>query len=142
MGIVKKVIPEGSTVALDGEITKIDSTATKKGSVKCIVKFALNNETDTLKVNNMLRLLDDESKAEDNKNTAPAEPENKPVAPVNFADVADGAYYAAAVKWAVGKSITQGTSSTMFSPDDTCTRASTVMYLWKNADSPVYGDYG
>lgn len=72
MGIVKKVIPEGSTVALDGEITKVDSTETKKGSVKYIVKFALNNETDTLKVNNTLRLLDDESKAEDNKNTAPA----------------------------------------------------------------------
>lgn len=133
---IRAVITHGSTVALDGEITKVESTATKKGSVKCSVKFTLNNETDILKVNNTLRLLEDESKTEDNKNTTPAEPENKSAASVNFADVADGAYYAAAVKWAVGKSITQGTSSTTFSPDDTCTRAQILTFLWRAVGSP------
>ena len=40
----------------------------------------------------------------------------------SFTDVSADSYYADAVKWAVDKSITAGTSATMFSPDNTCTR--------------------
>lgn len=51
-----------------------------------------------------------------------------------FRDVPSTAYYAAAVSWAVKNGITSGTSSTTFSPDQTCTRAQimTFLYRWKN----------
>ena len=48
-----------------------------------------------------------------------------------FADVAANAYYADAVKWAVEKGITQGTTATVFSPNQTCTRAQIVTFLWR-----------
>ena len=51
-----------------------------------------------------------------------------------FADVADSAYYAGAVKWAVAEGVTAGTTSTTFSPDDPCTRAQIVIFLYR-----VYG---
>lgn len=50
-------------------------------------------------------------------------------AAVSFTDVADGDYFAAAVKWAVEKNITTGTSATTFSPNDTCTRAQIITFL-------------
>ena len=46
-----------------------------------------------------------------------------------FTDVADGAFYADAVRWAVEEGITMGTSDTTFSPDVTCTRAQIVTVL-------------
>lgn len=54
----------------------------------------------------------------------------------SFADVKAGAYYENAVKWAVDKKITTGTSSTTFSPDDTCTRAQIITFLWRAVGSP------
>lgn len=56
-------------------------------------------------------------------------------APV-FADVSADSYYADAVKWAVDKSITAGTSATTFSPDNTCTRAQILTFLWRAVGSP------
>lgn len=54
-----------------------------------------------------------------------------------FADVAEDAYYAQAVLWAVEKGITKGTSETTFSPDQTCTRAHAVAFLYRLAGSPA-----
>ena len=54
-----------------------------------------------------------------------------------FTDVADDAYYADAVIWAVGKGITSGTTATTFSPNAACTRAQAVTFLWRAAGSPV-----
>ena len=48
-----------------------------------------------------------------------------------FADVADNAYYAEAVKWAVLKGVTSGTTATTFSPNDNCTRAQIVTFLYR-----------
>ena len=48
-----------------------------------------------------------------------------------FTDVAADAYYADAVLWAVREEITNGTSSTTFSPDADCTRAQIVTFLWR-----------
>ena len=48
-----------------------------------------------------------------------------------FADVGADAYYASPVAWAVGKSITNGTSATTFSPDATCTRAQILTFLYR-----------
>ena len=54
-----------------------------------------------------------------------------------FADVAEDAYYAQAVLWAVENGITNGTSETTFSPDQTCTRAHAVAFLYRLARSPA-----
>ena len=48
-----------------------------------------------------------------------------------FADVADNAYYAEAVKWAVLEGVTSGTTATTFSPNDSCTRAQIVTFLYR-----------
>ena len=49
-----------------------------------------------------------------------------------FTDVAGGAYYTDAVQWAVDKGVTVGTSSTTFSPNDTCTRSQIVTFLYRD----------
>ena len=54
-----------------------------------------------------------------------------------FVDVPANAYYADAVKWAVSKGITSGTSTTTFSPNTSCTRAQMVTFLWRAAGSPA-----
>ena len=62
---------------------------------------------------------------------------------VNFTDVPAGAYYADAVKWAVAEGITSGTSPTTFSPNNGCTRAQMVTFLWRAAGCPEpESDYG
>ena len=48
----------------------------------------------------------------------------------SFGDVAAEAYYADAVAWAVDQGITAGTGGNTFSPDQGCTRAQTVTYLY------------
>ena len=48
-----------------------------------------------------------------------------------FTDVAADAYYADAVLWAVENGITTGTADTTFSPNDDCTRAQIVTFLWR-----------
>lgn len=48
-----------------------------------------------------------------------------------FADVSQDAYYYSAVLWAIEKGVTQGTSSTAFSPNDGCTRAQIVTFLYR-----------
>lgn len=55
---------------------------------------------------------------------------------MNFIDVKTTDYFYNSVKWAVGKNITNGTSSTTFSPYKSCTRAEIVTFLWRAADSP------
>ncbi len=54
----------------------------------------------------------------------------------SFADVPTDAYYADAVKWAVQNNVTTGTSATAFSPDDTCTRAQILTFMWRALGSP------
>ena len=56
---------------------------------------------------------------------------------INFVDVKDSVYYAKAVQWAVENGITSGTSATTFSPDQVCTRAQIVTFLWRAAGSPA-----
>jgi len=64
---------------------------------------------------------------------APAAPKAK----VEFTDVDPGAYYYDAVQWAVDKGITSGTTDTTFSPDTPCSRAQTIVFLWRAAGSPA-----
>ena len=48
-----------------------------------------------------------------------------------FADVKPSAYFGSAVLWAVEKGITNGTSETTFEPNEDCTRAQVVTFLWR-----------
>ncbi len=55
-----------------------------------------------------------------------------------FSDVADpNLYYYDAVKWALEKGITTGSTATTFSPDASCTRAQMVTFLWRAAGQPA-----
>lgn len=57
--------------------------------------------------------------------------------PVVMSDVPSDAYYYDAVYWAVENGITNGTGDgTTFSPDDPCTRAQMVTFLWRAAGCP------
>lgn len=49
-----------------------------------------------------------------------------------FKDVSKDAYYRDAVLWAVERGITNGTSKSTFSPEDPCTRAHVVTFLWRS----------
>ena len=49
-----------------------------------------------------------------------------------FTDVPTGEYYTNAVLWAVQQGITTGTSTTTFSPNDPCTRAQIVTFLYRD----------
>ncbi len=60
---------------------------------------------------------------------------NPPANP--FTDVPADAWYADAVAWALENGITAGTSETTFSPNQGCTRAQIVTFLWRAAGSPV-----
>ena len=53
-----------------------------------------------------------------------------------FADVKKSAFYYKAVLWAVEKNITTGTDPTHFSPNDDCTRAQVVTFMYRAAGSP------
>lgn len=54
-----------------------------------------------------------------------------------FADVKAGQYYYKAVLWAVEHGITNGMSATEFGPDNTCTRAQIVTFLWRYEGNPA-----
>ena len=54
-----------------------------------------------------------------------------------FSDVRENAYYADAVLWAVDGGVTSGTSATTFSPDNTCTTAEVLTFLWRASGSPA-----
>lgn len=66
---------------------------------------------------------------------AAGQPEAK--AAVSFADVKPGDIFYEAVQWAVERGITNGTSSTSFSPFAPCTRGQIVTFLHRSAGSPT-----
>ncbi len=56
-----------------------------------------------------------------------------------FVDVPSGSYYEEAVNWAVENGITKGTTATTFSPEQNCSRAQIVTFLWRSEKSPAAG---
>ncbi|MCC8120591.1 MAG: S-layer homology domain-containing protein [Oscillospiraceae bacterium] len=61
-----------------------------------------------------------------------------PATGFRFDDVQNsGEYYYNAVYWAYDNGITTGTSDTLFSPSDSCTRAQFVTFLWRLAGEPT-----
>ena len=66
---------------------------------------------------------------------AAGEPQVSGVNP--FYDVHAGDYYYNAVRWAVKNGITDGTSPSTFSPNDYCSRAHIVTFLWRWMNKPA-----
>lgn len=153
----RAAVKNGTTVESAGDFTLKEPTVKNRGSVKLTLNLTLNNEKATVKVSNVVRQLeaeptDTEDNTTDNSANTPDITDNSnnntsdkdseytsgstKVTP-NFNDVADDAYYAAPVKWAVENGITTGTSSTAFSPDMTCTRAQILTFIWRAAGSPT-----
>lgn len=54
-----------------------------------------------------------------------------------FTDVQSSDYFFKAVLWAAEKGVTAGTSATTFSPNDPCTRAHVVTFLWRANNKPA-----
>ena len=76
----------------------------------------------------------------------PSKPETKPETksekkpekkPVNFVDVHENDYFYAAVQRAAENNVTKGVDDDHFAPDDICTRAQTVTFLWRAAGCPA-----
>ena len=58
---------------------------------------------------------------------------------MNMTDAPADAYYAEAVRWALSKGITTGTTKTTFSPDEICTRAQAVTFLCRSQKAAAEG---
>lgn len=54
----------------------------------------------------------------------------------DFRDIDSGAYYFTPVLWAVDNGITSGIDKTHFAPEQICTRAQVVTFLWRAAGKP------
>ena len=53
-----------------------------------------------------------------------------------FSDISASDYYHDAVMWALENGVTSGTTSTTFSPFDTCTRGQVMTFLWRANGEP------
>lgn len=53
-----------------------------------------------------------------------------------YTDVNPAGYYAVPVTWGIQHGITNGTTATTFSPNNTCTRAHILTFLWRVCGSP------
>ena len=105
-------------------MTKIDEGYTLKLRISEPVILTVGGKTSGDQKNS------DEVKADDKK----TDEASGFVAP--FTDVKTTDYYADSVKWAVEKAITAGTTETTFSPNQTCTRAQILTFLWRAFGSP------
>jgi len=54
-----------------------------------------------------------------------------------FVDVSTSGFYYKAMLWAVETGVTEGLDSTHFGPNEPCTRAQAVTFLWRAEGSPV-----
>lgn len=53
-----------------------------------------------------------------------------------FTDVPVDIWYTEPVTWAISQGITTGTSSTTFSPNETCTNAQVITFIWRACGEP------
>ena len=128
----------------NGTVTVTPKSASKGSTVTITVKpdsgYQLNDLTVTDKNGNELKLTDKGNgkytftmpagKVEINAAFV-KEVETSP-----FSDVSTSAYYYEAVKWAQEKGITGGIGNGLFGPNQPCTRAQIVTFLWRAAGSP------
>lgn len=127
-----------------GDVTVSPKNASKGDTVTITVKPDSGYELDTLTVKDA---SGSKIKVKDKGNgkftfTMPASKvtvsaEFAEIETLDFADVSTDAYYYEAVKWAAKKGITGGIGNGLFGPNQPCTRAQIVTFLWRAAGSPV-----
>ena len=61
---------------------------------------------------------------------------------LQFGDIAAGAWYTEAVRWAVSQGIAGGYGNGLFGPNDNITREQFAVMLWRYAGSPAAADKG
>lgn len=94
-------------------------------------------ETDTMTIAHDMHIMVEGGASQPE---TPEEPEEttEPETPANpFGDVPDSAYYYEPVLWAVEEGITTGRSATSFAPNDTCTEANILTFLWRAYGEPA-----
>ena len=126
-----------------GDVTVSPKNASKGDTVTITVKPDSGYELDTLTVKDA---SGSKIKVKDKGNgkftfTMPASKvtvsaEFAEIETLDFADVSTDAYYYEAVKWAAKKGITGGIGNGLFGPNQPCTRAQIVTFLWRAAGSP------
>ena len=81
---------------------------------------------------------DDSSSDDDVSDSSSDVPKVEPgeVADIPFGDVDENAYYADAVRWAYLNGVTGGVTADTFAPNNYCTRAQMVTFLWRAAGAP------
>ena len=136
------------TVSVDktenGTITVSPKSASKGDTVTITVKPDKGYELDTLKVldknGDKVKLTEKNGKYTFTMPTGKVAVKGSFVeeAPEQiFKDVPTDAYYYEAVKWAAEKGITGGVGNGLFAPNQPCTRAQIVTFLWRAAGSPA-----
>ena len=136
------------TVSVDktenGTITVSPKSASKGDTVTITVKPDKGYELDTLKVldknGDKVKLTEKNGKYTFKMPSGKVTVKGSFVeeAPVQiFKDVPVDAYYYEAVKWAAEKGITGGVGNDLFAPNQPCTRAQIVTFLWRAAGSPA-----
>ena len=136
------------TVSVDktenGTITVSPKSASKGDAVTITVKPDNGYELDTLKVldknGDKVKLTEKNGKYTFKMPSGKVTVKGSFVeeAPVQiFKDVPTDAYYYEAVKWAAEKGITGGVGNGLFAPNQPCTRAQIVTFLWRAAGSPA-----
>ncbi len=68
------------------------------------------------------------------------DPDAQPVAPVEFSDVSEKAWYYEAVEYAVENGLMNGVGGGKFDPEGTMTRAMLVTVLWRYEGEPAEGE--
>ena len=126
-----------------GDVTVSPKSASKGDTVTITVKPDSGYELDTLTVKDAsgskIKVKDNGDgkftfTMPDSKVTVSAE--FAEIETLDFADVPTDAYYYEAVKWAAKKGITGGIGNGLFGPNQPCTRAQIVTFLWRAAGSP------
>ena len=126
-----------------GDVTVSPKSASKGDTVTITVKPDSGYELDTLTVKDASGSKIKVKDKGDGKFTftmpaskATVSAEFAEIETLDFADVPTDAYYYEAVKWAAKKGITGGIGNGLFGPNQPCTRAQIVTFLWRAAGSP------
>lgn len=136
MGADDKLFLCGGTSTSGGMTCTVD-----KGG-HCRGVYTYNSEHEGLYTNGYLTISasDYDPNAAGTANPPQDDPPAEPTGSggrASFTDVIPGAYYADSVAWAVEQEITDGTTSTTFSPGLPCTHGQILTFLWRAAGKPA-----
>lgn len=122
--VMQSALTEAERVYADSQATQIEIDAANTALREAI--------------NALVRKPDTKPDWKPNVPVEPEKPEKpeKPEARQSFDDVFPGDYYYDAVNWSAENGITTGVDAYRFGPNQVCTRAQAVTFLWRAAGSP------